>query len=393
MVFLSIFLIVFSPYLAFLPMMVTGFQMLQKNNFTKNIWNIGLIFLFIWALFVGIINASVVSIAASFAVLVYFFISVYLENNYNEEEKIEKLLKNIILISIGSAFIGIIERFTLVHYNPTWWKYLFGIYPLLPFSETYRISGTFGNPNVAGTWYAAMVLICFYFYQKSFKIKKIFYALMVILFIGVLLMTGSRGAIIGLLVGLITYAYFMKDKKKMLFLIFILLSGIILMFAFPQYFPRGEGLLISIKDRSLIWKNCLNMFKYKPITGWGLMGIYFANGDVYDYVRTVHGHNIWITIITTLGIVGFSIFTCMIYYLFKETRVLSNHHCPLIPLLTGLEAVILGQGLVDFTIISPQAGIIFFGCSAIISGLAFQYKNVPVKDYFPMPLLSRIKNK
>lgn len=392
---LSIFLIVFSPYLAILPMAIIGFNMIGKNNciLLRNIWNIGLLFLFVWSFFVGIINADIVSTLASFVILFYFFVCIYLQNYYNTEEQIEKLFKNVMLISIASGFIGIIEGFTEIHYRFSWWKYLFGIYPFLPFEERYRISGTFGNPNVAGTWYAAMVLICFYFYQNASKVKKVFYALTALLFMSDLIMTGSRGAVIGLLIGLITYAYFIEDKKKMLFLILILLSGIALMFNFPHYFPRGRGIFISIKDRRLIWKNCLNMFTMKPITGWGLMGIYFARGDVFNYVRTIHGHNIWITIGTTLGSVGLSAFICMQCYLFNETRLLRQHHCSLVHLLAGLEAVVLAQGLVDFTIISPQGGIIFFGCAAIISGLAFQYRNVSVDEYFSIPLLQKIKNK
>ncbi|MCY6484733.1 O-antigen ligase family protein [Clostridium aestuarii] len=394
MVFLSILLIVFSPYLAFLPMISIGFKAVHKNNLIlRNIWNIGLFFLFIWSFLVGIINTNKISVIASLAILFYFFFSVYLQNYYNTVQQIEQLFKKIMLISVGSGIIGFIERFKGIQYKYAWWKCLIGIYPPVSFSESYRISGTFGNPNIAGTWYAVMVLMCFYFYKKSLKIEKIFYIVLAALFISVLFMTESRGAIIGLILGMITYAYFREDKKKMIFLILFFTLGVILMFIFPHYFPRGEGVFTSIEDRKAIWRNCLNMFKFKPVTGWGLMGIYFADKSIYHYIRVVHGHNILITIATTLGAVGASIFVCMKLYLFKEIWFLNKQHCPLSPLLAGIEAIILGQGLVDFTIMSPQAGIIFFGCSAIINGLAFQYKSVPLSECVSIPFLSRAKNK
>ncbi|MBZ4647159.1 MAG: hypothetical protein PWR27_1001 [Petroclostridium sp.] len=382
-VLFSALLIVFSPYLAFVPTIFTTFRMLQKGDFILvTVWDIGLFFLFIWSLFVGVINTNEISAVASLAILFYFFLSVYLQNYYNNEEQIEKLLGNFLFVSIGSAFIGIIERYTTIHYEPAWWKHLFGIYPLVSFRESSRISGTFGNPNVAGIWYAVMTLICYYFYQNSSKPKKGFYVLGIGLFISVLMMTGSRGAIIGLILGLAVYAYFTGHEKRMVFLILLLISGVALMFIFPEWFPRGHNLFNSVKDRGAIWANCFNMFKYKPITGWGLMGIYFANDSVYHYLKTFHGHNIWITIATTMGIVGLGIFIYMKYYLFEQIKVLNQYHCRLTPLLAGIEVAVLGQGLLDFTIMNPQAGIIFISCSAIINGLAFQYSNRIIGQYF-----------
>jgi O-antigen ligase len=133
------------------------------------------------------------------------------------------------------------------------------------------------------------------------------------------------------------------------------------------------------------------MFKYKPFSGWGLLGIYYAGGDVYHYTRTFHGHNFWITIMTTLGVVGLSVFIYMKYHLLKELKLLSQNNCRLTPLLAGILTMILGQGLLDFTIMNPQGGIIFFGSSALISGLAFQYDYFAVRDFYSTSL--RVKNR
>lgn len=392
MLLFSIFLVVFSPYMAFLPMAATGIIMLYRGSYVlKNTWNLGLMFLFFWSFLSGVVNDNPVSTIASLAFLFYLFISIYLQNYYNEENQIEKLLKGVIAVSLASALVGILEKVTPLNDVSTWWKQLLGIYPQVVFSETWRISGTFGNPNVAGAWYAAMVLICLYFLQRSSKYKKVAYGLSLLVFFTVLMFTESRGATIGLVLGLISYSYFMGHKKSMLALSLLLSMGVILMLISPELFPRGHNLFDSIVDRREIWLNCLNMFMYKPITGWGLLGIFYAGGDVYHYTRTYHAHNFWISIATTLGVVGLSVFVYMKYHLLKDLKLLSQNNCRLTPLLAGLIAIILGQGLIDFTIMNPQGGIIFFGASAMISGLAFQYDYFALRDFYATSL--RVKNR
>lgn len=392
MIYLYIAIIVFSPYLAFLPMVYSGFKVLQRGVIiVKNDWNFGLLFLFIWSLFVGIINMDGISAVSSFAFLCYFFVSVYLQNNWSSEEKVEKLFNIVIVTSLGSGFIGLLERFTTLHNNPTWWKELFGIYPQVLFYERYRISGTFGNPNVAGTWYAALILICFYFFYNSKGFKKAYYGISMAIFVELLTFTSSRGAMIGLILGMMAYAFFLGHKKNMTMLSITLMFGVALMFIFPDWFPRGSNLINSIKDRMNIWINCLNLFKVKPFTGWGLLGIYFADGNIYQYTRTFHGHNIWITLATTLGVIGLGVFIYLECYIFDQLILLSKNKCRLVPLLAGLQMIIIGQGLMDFTIMNPQGGIVFFGCSAIITSLALQYSTVPVEEY--SFILGKLKDK
>ncbi|WHH59333.1 O-antigen ligase family protein [Petroclostridium sp. X23] len=382
---MSAFVIVFSPYLALIPIAFIGLCMVLRSQFLiYNTWNIGLFFLFVWSFLVGLLNTSIVSATVSFAVLLYFLLSLYLQNHYTDEQKIEQLLKVFLLVSVISALIGVVEGYTSIQYQPSWWKHLFGIYPLVAFREKYRISGTFGNPNVAAIWYVVMIFVCYYFFNRSNGYLKILYALAGGLFGGVLLLTGSRGAVIGLLLGLIIYAYFMGHKKKMCIVMGILTLGTILMFAFPEHFPRGHDFFESLRDRRSIWVNCLRLFKVKPVTGWGLLGIYYADPRIYHYFRNFHAHNIWITMAATVGIVGLGIFTYMQFDLFAKIKRLSTCRCQLVPLLAAVQAAVLGQGFLDFTIMNPQVGILFIGSSALVYSLAAQYEDIPVKRYFPL---------
>ncbi|HAZ37504.1 MAG TPA: hypothetical protein DEF85_06120 [Clostridiaceae bacterium] len=376
MTYLNIFLLIFSPYLAVIPMVASGYKMISKVNMDyKNKWNWGMLFLFIWSFTVGVFNKNPVSASMSLIILVYFFLSIYLEYNYNDEEKIEGLLKKVIIISTFSAIVGVIERITEKSYNPNIFKYIFGMYPQFLVKGKCRISGTFGNPNIAGAWFSAMVIICLYFFQNSNKLKKIYYFSDMILFSVVLLWTGSRGALIGLAFGLIFYAYYKGHKKEIIFLAISFTMLFLLAFIFPEIFYKGRDLIGTIDGRVEIWKKCLSMFKDKPITGWGLAGTYYAKDFLYHGRRVYHGHNIWITIATTMGIVGLSVYVYMKWYVFNQISLLDSYGSRLTPLLAGLEAIIIGQGLVDFIICTPQGGMLLVISSACINGLANEYSN------------------
>ena len=362
--------IIYSPYLAFLPIIYLMIYYGQKGKLEiKNTWDMGLLFLFIWAFIVGLLNDNI-SMVVSFAILGYLIVSIYLQELYSNESKAEKLYHDLFLLSLGSAFIGILDYFNVISYSPAIWKYILGVRSIDDISESYRIAGTFNNPNLAGTWYAIMALVGLYFFLHK---KKKVYLLGILLYVIVLLMTGSRAAFIGLFIGLVVYAYYSGHKKKMFFLMFSLLSGITLMLFFPEWFPRGDILFSSIRDRQAIWENTFHMFLLKPITGWGIMGIYYADHTVYNYLQVFHAHNIYLTIATTLGSIGLFIVLWMHWNLFQEIRLLYNHQSQLVPLLSGIQGMVFGQGIFDFTIMSPQIGLLYIGSSAMISGIAYQY--------------------
>jgi putative inorganic carbon (hco3(-)) transporter len=385
-VMFSLGMIIFSPYLGFLPMIYLAYRYLRKGELTlRNNWSYGLFFLFIWAMMVGILNNEGIYILTSFVILGYLFVSIYLQEKFQKIEDVERLLANAFLLSIGSALIGLLENWDIITYSPSWWKYFIGTRSFVVIEEWQRISGTFNNPNLAGTWFACMAMIGFYFYNKAAGFKrKAGYALGTILFLAVLAMTGSRAAVIGLFLGFVIYAYFAGHKRKMVLLSFALLGGTALMLFRPDWFPRGDILFSSIRDRQEIWENCFYMFLKKPITGWGIMGIYFADSSVYHYLRVFHAHNTLLTIATTLGLVGLGTFLWMEWSLLQEVRVLYRHGNRIVPLLTGIHAMVLGQGLFDFTIMSPQDGLLFMGCSALIGAMAHAYSTATVPAQFPL---------
>lgn len=347
-------------------------------------WTIGLFVLFIWSIIVGVFNLSLPSTLTSFLFLGLALLSVYLQNEFTKHQEIEKWYYVLFFLALGSAFIALLAKFNIITYSPAYWKFFIGTRSIDDIGEPHRVAGTFNNPNIAGSFYAMMVLIGYYFYQRKQSFQKVFILLALLLYVAVLLWTGSRGGIIGLFVGFIFYFYFSGHKKKMLFLMFSILGIVSLMLHQPDWFPRGDILFSSIQDRQAIWLNCIKLFLEKPHTGWGIFGIYYADPTIYNYLQVFHAHNIPLSIATMLGAGGLAVCLWMSWNLFQDIRYLYHQQCPITPLLSGLFGIILGQGLVDFIIMSPQIAIMFIATATFISTLSASYKMSSAKITLPL---------
>lgn len=370
-------LFVLSPYTAVLSCFFAVFYLYKnKGNVSKNTWNIGLIILFLWSFFVGLVNKSSMSILVSFLFLLYFCMSVYIENEWSSEEKIYDISHWLLKFSIFSGIIGIIEKIAFAIHPMLVWRFFLGL-PAIT-SSTHRIYSTFGNPNIAGDWFAIMIIVAlFYEGRTKEKRNKIFYYSCVALFLINLFFTGSRGAFAAMAGGLV--ALFMFKCSKHNRLIFI---GIILIIAVVGFMPSkvpnlSEGLVGHQINRSLslrerIWKGSFDMVNEKPLTGWGLMGTIEHGKEFISYSGIVHhSHNIWLAILTSLGVVGLIIYIIMRLQIYKNiVHLLMKDSSNCIQLLIAIQVIIIIHGLVDFTIIVPQVGGVFIATSAMITALA-----------------------
>ncbi|MGI6066506.1 MAG: O-antigen ligase family protein [Bacillota bacterium] len=376
--YLGMMLIIFSPFLVLVPVVLLSFNYFRHHHEGdfgyRGTWSFGLLLLFVWSFFVGIINEHIMSVAASFVIFAFYIISLYVQNRFQTEKDVEELFFSAFLLSIGSAFIGVFENFHLINRDPVWWKYLFGLCTVIENEENLlRITGTFGNPNLAASWYAVMVLVGCYFAERKSGRHKLLVIIGTVFCAAVLIMTESRGALVGLFFGLFIYAFAFRNGRSRIMRVLLVLCGLVLAFTYPTWFPRGDFLPSSIDLRQAIWGNCFNMFLKKPVTGWGLMGIYFADSNVYQYLRVLHAHNVILSLMTMLGSIGLAIFAWMEWNLLQDINFLKEKKCRLVPLLAGIHAIFIGHGLFDFTIMGQQIGILFIACSAIIGGLTHSF--------------------
>lgn len=363
MLSLGVFLVVLSPYTALLPVLYTAFlvyknryAVLQNPAVLKSPWNIGLLFVVMWSAAVGFVNLDKLSLGASFVLLGYLAMSIYFQMFCNTEAQVETLVKTVFKFSLFSAVLGLIEKAASYFYDMSWIARFFWSPTYVPDPDAHRIYSTFGNPNITGAWFAAMVLVSYYFFEKEKGRKKTLFLAAAVLFALAMAFTGSRGAVLGLVAGFIVYAFFRKDQGSLLplGLMFALVVG--LTFVIPE-------INHPLNSREYIWDICMDMFRQKPISGWGLLG-------VYAYCGEIHGHNIWFTIAATLGTVGLSAYFYLKYNLIRGLRFLHRNNCGITPLLAAIQALVIGHGLVDFIILVPQGGLLFFATSGVIFAMS-----------------------
>lgn len=383
-----LFLVVLSPYTALIPGAISMFAAVTgRIKIYRNPFNIGLILLFLWSVFSGLMNNSISSILISLVLLLYFCLSAAIENIITTTEKAEKVLRYLLYFSVPVAIFGIIEKVAFATGN------VFMLDKILGVSKTeglsHRVYATFGNPNVAGGWFAVMVLIALYMFFKSSKGDKIFYSSLMFLFSLTVMLTGSTGAMMALAAGLFIYILLRKKVNKYV-LAGIVLVGLTMFAVLLKNIDTvnalvGHNLLNSLTSRLSIWQGCINMFGYKPLTGWGLLGIYERGPFFINFhAHVIHGHNLLLSILTCLGSIGLYIYVVMRFYTFSSLKVLKDEKCELFVLLASIQALFIAHGLLDFTIITPQAGMMFVGTCAVINSLARQYSLVPSSKMVPL---------
>lgn len=285
-----------------------------------------------------------------------------------QDSVIEAFLRKLHKFSLIAAGLGIAEKLASLFADMTWMSNFFWSPTYIPSKEAYRIYSTFGNPNVAGDWFALLTLISVYFLEQSPYKKKGFYAAAMGVFLTALLFTGSKGSIIGLVGGLIIFAIFSK-KSKTKWVVGFTIAAIIAAGIFLPELNRPSNY------RNAIWLKSLMLYKTHPMFGVGLLGIFDRTGEI-------HSHNVWISLLGMLGIGGFGLYLGMKLYLYNALLKLKAVGCRLLPLLGAIQALVVAHGMVDFTLMTPQGGIMFIAASGIISGLVRpyeQYRSIPLK--------------
>lgn len=366
-----IIMIVFSPFTAIIPAVYAVNLIFKKRlKIEKNYWNIGLFLLFIYSVFSGIINKNLLSLLASSVLFLYFSLSVFFQNYFVRISRINIVIRYTVYLSVIAAIGGVIEKIIFI---------LIGM-------PQHRVFSSFGNPNIAGAWFGSIILMIFYL-KCIDKEKKdyIIYNLSIALVIVALLLTESTGAFIALVGSMFAY-YILKEKKDIRGLIAIcIIVGIssilfvIIQNKLANTTPIGE-LVTSFNSRYHIWIGSINMILKKPITGWGILGMMqYGSNFVYSnepslhnkiIVFLIHPHNLWLTFLVTLGVVGFLIYLYIKFNLYKDMIKLYKRHNKMLPLIVAINTMVIIQGIVDCTLYAPQICIIFFFIGTITYNMA-----------------------
>lgn len=260
---------------------------------------------------------------------------------------------------------------------------IFNIYQMVlgqAFSVTgegaYRLDGPAGLGGYA-FFLLVLILACYSFYF-NYQNKKYFFA--AIIFIIFFIMTGTRIAIIGLLIAFAFLQWLLKKRIRLILAPFLF---VLLLLFLPSSFNRfvpgdvdHETLLSEInkgnydqvlymgnwEGRVKIWDSGVNEFFFKsPLWGNGLGASSSLTGSYYfgdKMVRQVAAaHNEYVRIIIETGIIGIIIYLVLMFAYLK--RALNIYRISSSPFTKAL-AMSSAASLISYMVISITESTCFF---------------------------------
>lgn len=248
-----------------------------------------------------------------------------------------------------------------------------------------RASSTFGNPIFFASFLVVPMFLAAYFaLSEENKNWRIFYWLAAAFQLLGIYISGTRGAVVGLLVGLfvaaLAYSALTKNSKIRrrglgLIAVFVVMFGGL--FAFHSKLPAGSTLyrIVNLKDsnteaRLIQWKIALKGFKDRPMLGVGPENYYvifdkYFNPELYKYDPSWFDkpHNFLIEVLVTNGVLGFIAYIamfvfslCILWKAFKSD------------VLSLAEACLLAGGMITYQV---QNLFVFDTVSASVAFYAF----------------------
>ena len=395
-IFLLIFALTFAPsdsigYFAIFTIILTSVKLATKSG-EKFSMSAGDKFLLIYFIFVLISLAGsslfYLSLKGVFKTFTYigFYISVihYLKDN---KHILKYIFLAIALSAFAESFIAIHQNFLSVSEISGWQD----ITRLNPEEVMTRVYGTLKpyNPNLFGGYMLSVLpatLIAVFLPLKNKHYKTACFGLAgFIITVLAIILTGCRGAYIGLffellLIGIFTYRM-LKPVYKNIFKVFTALLSAIAFFAivilpslrarvFSIFVFRGDS---SNSFRFNVYHSCLQMFKDNWLLGIGCGNQNFR--EIYGlYMRTgfdaLSAYNIYLETAVESGIFALMAFLAFLWcnisksvkYILKRSNIKSIYLMIAVVSLAGM----LVHGFVDTVFFRPQIQFVFWIMVGII---------------------------
>lgn len=395
-VFAVIFFSLFAPadnigYFALLSILLTAIKLITKPN-EKFLMSRADKFLLVYFIFVLISLAGstlfYLSLKGFFKTLTYigFYISFihYLKDN---RHMLKYIILALCLSALGQVFVAFHQNFLSVSEISGWQD----MSRLNPEEVMTRVYGTLKpyNPNLFGGYMLSVLpatLIAIFLPLKNRHYKTALLGLLCFILTAVtIILTGCRGAYIGLffeliLLTVLTYGM-LKPVYKRIFKVFTALISAIVFFivvilpplrarVFSIFAFRGDS---SNSFRFNVYNSCLQMFKDNWLLGIGCGNQNFR--EIYGlYMKTgfdaLSAYNIYLETAVESGIFALLSFVGFLYcsiskavkYILKRHDVKSIYLIIAVVSLTGM----LIHGFVDTVFFRPQIQFVFWMMVGII---------------------------
>jgi len=254
---------------------------------------------------------------------VEWFVVYYLVLEVFKEKKHIYIVVGIFLFtSLATAFDGIVQ------YHITYKDFFLG-HPIEPGS---RATAGFKTPPALGAYLAVVVLLAssLLFVPRMRRFFRMYVFVVLILSVWALIITYTRGAWLGTLLGLIffftTFGY-LKNRRKAYIYVGTFAVSLVVIVAFKMTVTKSvsPGVINrpTAQWRLGIWEDSFKMIKEKPLFGHGintymqLFQDYRRKKDgVHPYDPT-YAHNCYVQLMTETGIVGLLSFLWILIQLFR----------------------------------------------------------------------------
>lgn len=242
------------------------------------------------------------ALSESIRFIVYIIIYFIIKYDINSKKHTIGMIRSYIFTTVILCLFGIYQYFTGYGLEGKF-KENYGYL-------RYKVMANMDNPNNLAAFLilAIFPMIMLAIYEKA-KMKKIFYIVLSTLIFTNLILTGSRNAIIGIIVGVVILAIIYNFR---LFILMIFLGGI------STFIPVIRTRLMAITDKTqnesrvYLWEIAKRMIKDHPLFGVGngnYVSLYDKYTDIYPQFK-FYGytrfpcHNSYLKIQSELGIIG-----------------------------------------------------------------------------------------
>ena len=205
------------------------------------------------------------------------------------------------------------------------------------------IAGLFSNPNYAAIWIVSVLpfVIALLKNQKFFNIKKLVFYFFCLLFVYMIILTGSRNGLLGIIISTICF-FGLKKILVILIPLFSLISfSNFLLFFFEKDFKLFSKFIPNIvidklteintySTRFDIWVSTAGRVIERPFLGWGSSTFpYLNNQNNLGYISSEnlanaqHSHNIALELAHNFGIpLSILLITTVILILLRSWKII-----------------------------------------------------------------------
>jgi len=293
------------------------------------------------------------------------------------------LLKAVWVIALVPFAVSMIEsQDDLKHTLLTWALISLVVAAIGVFTETHsnydlaeRAVGTAMHPNILAMYLSLSLFLLIAYHQLcGSTLAKGLVLLAFAWVLAAMLATGSRGATIGLVVGMLL-VFGRLIKRMPGFAIILPLAtvvGIGIFFSVTSHMTMEnivgrfvtiaqEGERSTLSLRLLMWNACYQMIKSSHWMGIGINSYaeVMNRYRVLHLLHLTHPHSFYLYILIELGVLGVGIFGVLVFFIIRQLRLsirkMSSmaHQNALFSLSAGMVAFSV-HGLIDFTIHDPQ---------------------------------------